>query len=108
MLTRAQAYRISYYSLGLALLTVVGLPVGCALTGRDNSGWDYLSDDLNYLSASAILFCLFLLLALVTGAYAKRDYGLAALWVWPLTLVVALAICFGFYGLYIYIFEPFG
>ena len=83
MLTEEQAFRTSYYCLSLALLTLVGLPVGCAVATKDNLSWDYLSDDINFLSTSAFLIVVFLFLSLSTGVYAFRQHRLVAFWVIP-------------------------
>ena len=107
-MTKALAFRISYYCLGLALLTMVGLPVGCAITMRDNSGWDYLSDDINFLSWSTALIVGFLLVSLATGVYALKEFRVATLWVLPLGLCLIIGVGSSIFGLYIYIFDPYG
>lgn len=108
MLARRQAFRISYYSLGLAILTIVGIPVGCAITSQDNSGWDYLSDDIRFLSVSTVLIVSFLLVSLFSGAYALKQHRIAAIWIIPLAICFFIAIGYLFFGLYIYIFDPYG
>ena len=101
-------FRLSVYSLGLAVLTVAGLPVGCAVTSRDNSGWDFLSDDIRFLSVSATLVAFFLLASLITGMLSLKQHRIAAIWVLPLSLVFVVAIGYSIFGLYIYVFNPFG
>jgi len=108
MLTRRQAFRISYYSLGLAILTIIGIPVGCAITGRDNSGWDFLSDDIAFLSVSAVLLIGFLLVSLFSGVYALKRHRIVAIWVIPLATCFLISIGYLFFGVYIYVFDPYG
>ena len=107
-LTRQQAFRMSYYSFTLAFLTIVGIPVGCSITGRDNSGWDFLSDDINFLSTSAVLLIVFLLSSLFSGLYALKQHRVVAIWVVPLGVVFVIAIGSSFWGIYVYIFDPYG
>lgn len=108
MLTRLQAFRVSYYSLGLAILTLVGVPVGCSITSRDNSGWDNLSDDIRFLGISALLIIVFLLLSLFSGVYAIRQHRIAAIWVIPLAICFLVGAGWGCLALYLYIFDPHG
>ncbi|MBT8136436.1 MAG: hypothetical protein KJO54_05390 [Gammaproteobacteria bacterium] len=108
MQTTARWFKLSYYSLGLALLTIAAVPVGCAITARGNSGWETLSDDIRYLSASVVLVVFFLLTSLVAGIRAFKQHRIAALWVMPIGLICIAAIAYAIYGLYIFVFDPFG
>jgi len=101
-------FKLSVYSLVLAVIAVFGLPAGCAITSQDNSGWDFLSDDIHFLTVSAILISFFLFSSLVTGILALKENKIATLWVVPLGLLFVGAIGFSLYGLYIYFFDPFG
>ena len=92
----------------MAFLTVVGIPVGCSITSRDNSGWDFLSDDIRFLSISAVLIVVFLLVSLFSGIYALKQHRIVAVWVVPLAICFITAIGYLFYGLYVYIYDPHG
>ena len=108
MLNQKQAFRISCYSLGLAAITIIGIPIGCAITRRDNTGWEYLTNDITYLSWSTFLFISFLLISLFSGAYALKQFRIAALWVIPLAICFIIAVGYLFFGLYVYVFDPYG
>lgn len=108
MLTKEKAFRASYCCLGLALLTIVGLPVGCSVTRKDNSGWDFLSDDINFLTVSAGLIVAFLFASLLTGVYARNQHRIVFVWIVPLVILFGAALVGSFWGLYIYMFDPYG
>lgn len=101
-------FKYSVYSLAMAVLVVVGVPAGCAATSLDNSGWDYFDDDVYFLTVSVVLFVTFLLVSLATGIPALKERKIVALWVIPIGMAVIVAIGSAVYGLYIYIFDPFG
>ena len=108
MLSATHWFKVSCYSVGLAVLTVLSVPVGCALTSRDNSGWDYLSDDIRFLTASALLLAVFSAIALFSGLRALKQRRIAALWVVPLSIIFLVIVGYSFFGLYIYLFDPYG
>ena len=107
MLTRQEAFRISYYSLGFTILTLVGIPVGFSIMSRNNSGWGFLSDDIQFLSVSLFLIISFMLVSLFSGIYAYKQHRIVAIWLIPLCICLIIALGGLVWGAYVYMAEPF-
>ena len=108
MLTKTQAFKLSYYSLTLAFFTIVGVPVGCSITRRNNSGWDFLTDDITFLAISAFLFIVLSLVSLISGLYALKKHRVAIYWIVPIGICLILAVCGLLWGAYVFLMNPFG
>ena len=108
MLTRQQAFRISYYSLGFTLLTLVGIPVGFTIMGRNNSGLDFITGDIQFLSIALFLIISFMLVSLLSGIYAYKQHRIVAIWLIPLSIFLILALGGLIWGAYVYLADPLG
>ena len=108
MLSHDRAFRISWLSLAFSGCVVLSIPVGLTLAGSGASGWDGLSDEIHFLAYSGGVFVLALLVSLFTGLRSLKRHKIAALWVVPLAVCFMVAIGYGFFGLYIYFFDPYG
>lgn len=75
--------KASLACLGLALLSLVGIPAGCAML-PNRQGWDNLGDALNIVGIGLLLAALFAVGSMVSGTLCARQRKIVLLWVAPL------------------------